>query len=78
MLDRYRDGTAGRKLTDKQVRNIFLDRRKLVEIAADYGVTHNCICSIQKRKLWAAVTSDLVAIDRDELTKGVLTRRSST
>lgn len=59
-----RKSTAGEKcsaakLTNEQVRSIFVDPRPQKEIAGDYGVTQVCIAQIKVRRSWKTITADL-------------------
>ena len=54
------------KLTAEQVREIFLDPRSSLAVAADYGVTNSNVRSIRQRHTWRAETAGLAAPQRSK------------
>jgi HNH endonuclease len=57
---------VGRKLTPAQVRYVYAMRghARCQQLADELGVDHSMIWRIQHRKVWAALTSDLVSNER--------------
>lgn len=47
------------KLTEAQVRKIYADKRTHVEIAAQHGVTRECIGAVKQGRTWGHVTKSL-------------------
>ena len=61
------------KLTDAQVKEIRSPKYEtwsLIDIAAQFGVTNSCVCSILKRQSWAHLDSDGDAPIRDRQARG--------
>lgn len=46
-------------LTEGQVKKIYLDHRKLISIAKDYGCTLHTVWDIKTKRYWKHVTKDL-------------------
>ena len=56
---RMRTSRIAAKLTEEQVRSIYLDRRPNRVIERDYGMSHGIARQIKSRKTWASITGDL-------------------
>ena len=56
---RMRTSRIAAKLTEEQVRMIYLDRRPNRVIEREYGMSHGIARQIKARKTWASVTGDL-------------------